>query len=250
MRGEERRREFLPLTVSVGSRAVEVPAVLLPLLGILACLCWCLQTSAYEWLTPRWFDDLTVKWIHAMLSEGSLGWPIFLFVLLIVALVFVPIGLVALLTRASKSPGLQPLWSFLTSISARLEALLSSFSEGKLLLDHDSLSLTVRGAEKSMVWDEPIDICRWGVRSGGGQSSPKCYEVWKLTQGQVEIILSRVVTPQRLSTLSLPPEERAASGKDIGLRVPKTHQYVFDIILWLGDVELRHAQDRLWRESA
>lgn len=247
MRGEGRRRKFLPLTVHVGSRVVEVPAVLLPLLGVLVCLCWCLQTSAYEWFT-RGLGKLTLEWLPVMFSDGF-GWPAFLFVLLLVALVFVPFGLLALLTNTSKLPKLQPLWFFLASISARLEALLSSFAEGKLTLDDGGLSLKTGGAEKAMVWDEPIDICRWGVRSNGGQDSPKCYEVWKLTQGQVEIILSRVVTPQRLSGLSLPPEEGAASGKDIGLRVPKTHQYVFDIILWLGDVELRNAQDRLWREN-
>lgn len=246
MRGEDGRRKFLPLTVHVGSRVVEVPAILLPLLGVLVCLCWCLHTSAYEWF--RGLDELTLEWLPVMFSDGF-GWLAFLFVLLIVALVFVPFGLLALLAHTSKLPKLQPLWSFLASISARLEALLSSFAEGKLTLDDDGLSLTAGDVEKSMVWDEPIDVCRWGVRSSGGQDSPKCYEVWKLTQGQVEIILSRVVTPQRLSGLSLPPEERAASKKDMGLRVPKTHQYVFDITLWLGDVELRNAQDRLWRDS-
>lgn len=247
MRGEDRRRKFLPLTVHVGSRVVEVPAVLLPLLGVLVCLCWCIQTSAYEWFT-RGLDRLTIEWLPVMFSDGF-GWPAFLLVLLIVALVFVLFGLLALLAHTTKLPKLQPLWSFLTSISTRLEALLSSFAEGKLTLDDGGLRLTTGGAEKSMVWNEPIDICRWGVRLGGRQSTPKCYEVWKLTQGQVEIILSRVVTPQKLNVLSLPPQEEAAPGKGIGLRVPKTHQYVFDIILWLGDVELRNAQDRLWRES-
>lgn len=247
MRGEERQREFLPLTVPVVTREIEVSHILWLLLGGLACLvCW-LITPAYEYLTSRWFDGLAAEWIDTMFSDGSLGWPIFLVVSLLVALLFILLGLLVLLARALM---LSSLGSFLVSFSARLKALLSGFSEGKLTLDRDGLSLEVGGVGKSMSWQLPICVRRWGVRFEGDRRSKGGYEVWELTQGQVRILLSRTVTLQKLGNLSLPPEEEPASGKDVGLRVPWRHQQVFDAILWMGDVELRNAQGRLWRESA
>lgn len=235
MRGRQERHNLLPLTVPVGARVVAVHPIALLLLGPLACcLCGWMAGLWNPAEPPPWIARWSIQWFDA-LQSGSLA-ALFGLVILCLALTLLSVVLLVQLIRVLQTPTFQPIYSFLEAWATFFETLLSRRAEGTLRLDRVGLRLQTRDAEKVMRWEAPIQLRRWGMRLAGDESKARYREVWELTQGQVQIRLSRRVSPAKLERLPAPPASELEPTK--GLLVPQKYERVFDTILWLGNIEL------------